>query len=83
MRATLEYDLPEDQEAYYAALYGIHYQNVLGGLIIRLSKLAYPDKPNQAENKPLLCVLQQLEQQMERLGLNRSTNFTGRDESDG
>ncbi|HZR19085.1 MAG TPA: hypothetical protein VFE51_17490 [Verrucomicrobiae bacterium] len=74
MKAILEYHLPADQEAFNDALHGPASAAILQGLILRLTRIAYPsgDAP---EHKGLQMLLRQLEQQMEEAGLNRTIPF--------
>jgi hypothetical protein len=73
MKATLEYELPKEQEAFNAALHGPDYSQLVCGLILRLTKIAYPD--DAPANKLLVSLLRELEQHMEELGLNRDIQF--------
>ena len=75
MKSTLEYKLPEEQEAFNAALHGPYYRSLLHGLIPRLTKLAYPD--HGLEHGGLVVLLRQIEKQMEDLGLHREIEFDG------
>lgn len=73
MKATLEYELPKEQQAFSAALRGPCCNHLLWGLIRRLTKMANPD--DGPEHKGLQALLRQLEQQMEDLGMNCDIEF--------
>jgi hypothetical protein len=74
MKATLEYELPADEEAFNDALRGPAIASILRGLILRLTRMAYPSE-NAPGDKELQRLLQQLESQMEDAGLNRPIPF--------
>jgi hypothetical protein len=78
MKATLGYELPAEEEPFNDALHGPACAAILRGLIMRLTRLAYPsgDAP---EHTGLQMLLRQLEQQMEEAGLNRPIQFAAKE----
>ncbi len=79
MKATLEYELPADEEAFNDALHSNANAAILRGLILRLSRIAYP-QGDAPRHKDLQMLLQQLEGQMEEAGLNRNIQFPEKDD---
>jgi hypothetical protein len=73
MKATLEYELSKDKEAFKAALHGPDYSQLACGLILRPTRIVYSN--DAPVKKALVSPVTEMEQHMEERGLNRDIQF--------